>query len=69
MTHLRDFFERYFGGMPDQRQPRRSEGAGSGVIISKDGYLLTNNHVVQDAAEVTVTLSDKEDGALPESWH
>lgn len=44
-----------------QTQPRKyeSRGAGSGVIIREDGYILTNNHVVQKADEIKVTLSDK----------
>ncbi len=41
------------GPMPDL------QGAGSGVIVSSDGYVLTNNHVVEDAKEITVTLPDK----------
>ncbi len=58
-----DFFRRFFG-LPDDdrnREPRmrRSESLGSGFIISSDGYILTNNHVVKDAEKVTVTLSDK----------
>ncbi|UCC81172.1 MAG: DegQ family serine endoprotease [Candidatus Zixiibacteriota bacterium] len=57
-----DFFRRFFGLPPgEEEQPRRriQENLGSGFIISEDGYILTNNHVVKDAEEVTVTLSDE----------
>ena len=54
-----DFFGRFFEGMPEMPKNHKSQGAGSGVIISKDGYILTNNHVVEGAKEVTVTLADK----------
>src|SRR4030042_1661625 len=40
------------------RQPVPQTGAGSGIVISPDGYVVTNNHVVEDANQVTVTLSD-----------
>jgi len=40
------------------RQPVPQTGAGSGIVISPDGYVVTNNHVVEDANKVTVTLSD-----------
>jgi S1-C subfamily serine protease len=40
------------------RQPIPQEGAGTGVIIAPEGYIVTNNHVVEDAEKVTVTLSD-----------
>lgn len=48
--------QRYF--LSDQVELRQT-GSGSGVIISRDGYILTNNHVVQDADQVNVRLSDK----------
>jgi serine protease Do len=56
-----DFFERFFGNRPQMPQGRQVQGAGSGVIFDKDGYILTNNHVVEGAKEVTVTLSDKKE--------
>jgi serine protease Do len=39
--------------------PKEQQGGGSGIIISNDGYILTNNHVVEDAKQVTVALHDK----------
>lgn len=56
-----DFFGRFFGGIPQGQGNHETYGAGSGVIISNDGYILTNNHVVEGAQEVTVTLADKEE--------
>ncbi|HEX9191051.1 MAG TPA: trypsin-like peptidase domain-containing protein, partial [Candidatus Deferrimicrobiaceae bacterium] len=53
-----DFFNNFFGRMP-REQKRRS--LGSGFLVSADGYILTNNHVVEKADEVTVTLLDKEE--------
>jgi serine protease Do len=50
-----DFFERFFGEQP-QRQ-RRS--LGSGVVVDKRGYILTNNHVIEQADQIEVRLSDK----------
>src|SRR5262249_33711088 len=46
---------------PQQRQPRqeRQQSLGSGVIVSPEGYVLTNNHVVDGASTVTVSLGDK----------
>jgi serine protease Do len=46
--------------------PKEQEGSGSGIIISADGYILTNNHVVDNATKITVILSDKRsfDGTL-----
>jgi serine protease Do len=55
-----DFLERFFGRrFPEGQQPReRQQGAGSGFIISPDGQILTNYHVVGDADRVTVKLND-----------
>ncbi len=47
-----------FGLFQDQ-VPRRQYGQGSGVIVSADGYIITNNHVVADAADVEVLLADR----------
>jgi Do/DeqQ family serine protease len=55
-----DMFEEFFGrpqGRQQQRQPARASG--SGVIISDDGYIVTNNHVVEDASTIQVELTDK----------
>ncbi|MBL0224184.1 MAG: DegQ family serine endoprotease [Geobacteraceae bacterium] len=52
-----DFFGQFNGQMPQQR-PRREQSLGTGFIISPDGYILTNNHVVNGADEVMVKLAD-----------
>ena len=57
------FFRRFFGEEFERRfrrpQPRREQGLGSGVIVSSNGYIITNHHVVEQADEVTVLLGDK----------
>ena len=56
-----EFFERFFRWRsPREQQPRefRQQGQGSGFIISSDGLILTNDHVVGEADKVTVQLAD-----------
>ncbi len=57
-----DLFRQFFGGSmrgtPGMPREQRERGLGSGVIVSPEGYILTNNHVVDGATDVKVTLSD-----------
>jgi serine protease Do len=55
---LRQFFGP-FGGQQMPQQPQIEHGIGSGIIISPDGYIVTNNHVVQGAVQIRVTLNDR----------
>lgn len=57
-----DLFEEFFGTPRQQRQPQQvqpAQATGSGVIISTDGYIVTNNHVVEDADKIEVALTDR----------
>lgn len=58
-----DLFEEFFGMPRQQQQPRQQarpqQASGSGVIISEDGYIVTNNHVVEGADKIEVSLTDK----------
>ncbi|MGV1015718.1 MAG: trypsin-like peptidase domain-containing protein, partial [Methyloceanibacter sp.] len=59
---LYEFFKQFRKGMPQQgpSRPTPSLAQGSGFFISPDGYLVTNNHVVEDAEDITVTLGNGE---------
>jgi len=56
-TQYRHPWEDFFG-YPSPNQPRQAQASGSGVIISDDGYIATNNHVIDDATEIEITLYD-----------
>lgn len=53
-----DPFYEFFGRAPSRTNNRQQSSSGSGVIIGSDGYIVTNNHVIRDADELTVTLHD-----------
>jgi serine protease Do len=54
-----DIFEYIFGYRDYNQTPKPQTGYGSGVIISADGYIVTNNHVIEGADEISVTLNDR----------
>src|ERR1700722_10087919 len=66
MPFLNDpFFQQFFGnrggqgGQGDQPRSEREQSLGSGVIVTSDGMILTNNHVIDGASDIEVDLSDK----------
>lgn len=54
-----DLFRHFFGEPGEDTEPFDTQSLGSGFIVSSDGYVLTNNHVIKDADEVVVRLSDR----------
>jgi serine protease Do/serine protease DegQ len=57
-VEVNPLLRQFFGDVPEQEREHKEEGLGSGVIVAPDGYILTNNHVVADADELTVSLAD-----------
>lgn len=55
---MEEMFKDYFGEQYDGGQNRPARGAGSGVIVTPDGYIATNNHVIDNASEIEVLLND-----------
>ncbi|MGQ8336157.1 Do family serine endopeptidase [Sunxiuqinia sp. A32] len=53
------FFEWFYGDRYRNQEPQIREGAGSGVILTEDGYIVTNNHVIDGADNIKVVLNDK----------
>jgi serine protease Do len=55
---FRNFFNQFCGGNGQPQRPRKAVAMGSGFIVDKSGYIVTNNHVVQDGKKITVKLPD-----------
>lgn len=59
MDDMQELLRRFYGLEAQPQQPRLKQAFGSGFIIGSDGYVLTNNHVIDEADKVTVRLSDR----------
>lgn len=55
---MREFYERFFPWFREMPQERTRQSLGSGFVVEKNGYILTNNHVVEQAVEIVVTFGD-----------
>lgn len=55
---FRDFFKHFFNGQPGRGHPMTQHSLGSGFVIDPSGYVVTNNHVVGTATQISVTLND-----------
>ncbi len=55
------FFRRFFGPPSGDRQERVERSLGSGIVISEDGYILTNNHVIEKASKIRITFEGNEE--------
>lgn len=58
MVHTDPFLEFFYGPGAGRERKQYGEGSGSGVIVSDDGYIVTNNHVINNASEIEVVLND-----------
>jgi serine protease Do len=58
-TPFDDLFKHFFGAPGQRPQPYESHSLGSGFVLSSDGYILTNHHVIKDADEIIVRFSDR----------
>jgi Do/DeqQ family serine protease len=56
--HSNPFYEWFYGDRTPRQQPQIRQGAGSGVILSEDGFIVTNNHVIEGADDIQVVLND-----------